>query len=118
MSSAPLRTTCSLVLCVMMSNLPNVAVAQHGMIATDAVVAELERAQTHQRVQSVLDRKDVQSALIARGLTPTEASLRLAQLSDSELRQLDGQIQQARAGGTILVEILLVVLIIFLIKRL
>jgi hypothetical protein len=100
-----------------MSDIPAVAVAEHTMIPTTQFVTELDRNQTQKDLQEILSREDVKKALLERGVSPDEISSRLASLSDSDLRQLSGQIQQARAGGDILVAILLIVLIIFLIKR-
>jgi hypothetical protein len=118
----PFKTFCALFMSFLMTNLPAVAATQHNadhkMISTTSVVADLSRSAEQQKVQDLLSRSDIQKALIEKGVSPEEASYRLANLSDQELRQLSGQIDQARAGGTILVEILLIVLIIFLIKRL
>ena len=87
------------------------------MIATQAVVDELSKSEALNRVNNFLTRADVQKLLMERGLSAEEASLRVASLSETELNQLSGQIEKAKAGGDILVTILLVVLIIFLIKR-
>jgi hypothetical protein len=68
-------------------------------------------------VLGYLNEGHVRDQLIQNGVAPEEASVRLASLSDQELRQLATQVQEARAGGDILVTILLVVLIVFLVKR-
>ena len=117
--SKPFKVVCSVLMSALISNVPAVAFANqnHGMISTSVVVEQLDRAQAEQEIQSQLNRDDVQKALIANGVSPDEVSTRLATLSDSELRQLSGQLHEARAGGDILVAVLLVVLIIFLIKR-
>jgi hypothetical protein len=121
--STPVKTFCCLSMSALMSNIPNVAAAAAiestapKMISTSAVVAEMDRAQVEQRMQDLINRADVQQALIERGVSPNEVSHRLAALSEQELRQLSTQVEEARAGGSILVEILIVVLIIFLIKR-
>jgi hypothetical protein len=100
-----------------MSNAPAVVLADHAMIPTSTVVENLSRAQAEQNVQTFLSQENVRKALLERGVSPDEVSSRLASLSETELRQLSGQVQQARAGGDILVAILIIVLIIFLIKR-
>ena len=107
----------SFFMCLLMSNLPAVAGTNQSMISTNVVVAELDRTQAEQKINDYLTRSDVRAALIDRGVSPDEVSSRLASLSESELRGLSMQVEQARAGG-ILVTILIVVLIIFLIKRL
>lgn len=115
--SKPFKTIGSVAMCAFISNVPSVVIASPGMIPTHVFAEEMTRTQALQNVQNYLNRTDVQQALIERGLSPEEASSRLASLSEAELRQLSGQIEQARAGGDILVTILIVVLIIFLIKR-
>lgn len=110
-------TACSFFMCLMISNIPGVAVASQAMISTNAVIADLDRAQTEQKIQEFLNTTQVRQALIDQGVAPDEVSSRLASMSDTELRMLSGQVEQARAGGDILVTILIVVLIIFLIKR-
>lgn len=107
----------SITMSLFLTNVPAMAVAETGMIQTHSVVNDLTRSEARQNVHDFLSRSEVQEELIARGLTLDEATLRVASLSEQELTQLSGQISQARAGGDVLVTILLVVLIIFLIKR-
>jgi hypothetical protein len=115
--SKPLQVSCSLLMSVLMTNAPAVAFANQAMISTSAVVAELDRSQAQENVQRYLNQPDVQKALIQSGVSPDEVSARLASLSETELRQLSGQVQEARAGGDILITVLLIVLIIYLVKR-
>lgn len=98
-----------------LSNAPAIA-ANEVMISTVAVVEELSRSETEKAVRDYISRDEVKKTLAERGVTPTEVDQRLASLSDSELQLLAGNIHQERAGG-ILVTILIVVLIIFLIRR-
>ena len=124
MFSRSFRVSCCLGLSVFMSDIPSMAFAQHAMIPTSSVVRELERAQSQASassaradLQNLLNRDDVRKALEEKGLSRDEISARLASLSEREVRELSTQVQQARAGGDILIAILIVVLIIFLIKR-
>lgn len=102
---------------LVLSNIPGVALAQEAMISTSDVVAGLDRTQTEHKINDFLTRSEVKEALMANGVSAEEVSSRLASLSETELRTLSTQVEQARAGGDILVTILIVVLIIFLIKR-
>lgn len=119
----PFRTACAATMAVLMSNIPNVVFAETAMnspspmISATTVVQGLTRAQAMANVQGFLNKPEVKQELVKRGLSEKEAELRLASLSESELRQLSGQVDEARAGGDILITILIVVLIIFLIKR-
>lgn len=87
------------------------------MIPTTVVVSELSRADAQAKVEDLLKQEDVKKQLTANGVSVEEATQRLASLSEAEMKNLAGQIDQARAGGDILFTILIVVLIIFLIKR-
>jgi len=110
------------VLTLLLSHIPNVAVAevalQSGqMVPTSILVADLTRAQAQSRIQNYLDQKELRQKLADRGLSADEISTRLASLSDTEMKQLAQQMDQAQYGGDILVAILLVVLIIYFAKR-
>lgn len=113
-----LKTFVALIMAFLMTHIPAVAAAEQKMISTISVIRDLDRAETQAKVKSFLEKSDIQKALIERGVSPEEASFRLATLSDSELKQLSSQIENAQAGGDILITILLIILIIFLIKRL
>lgn len=102
---------------VILTNLPAVTMAETLMIPTTTVVAELTRAQTEAKINDFLNRTDVRNELMKRGLSSDEVTQRLASLNEQELRQLSSQMDQAQYGGDILFAILIVVLIIFLIKR-
>lgn len=67
----------------------------------DALVLE-QRGQRLAAVQAQLAREDVQQAMIRLGVDPAEAGLRVAALSEPELAQLQGQLDQLPAGGSIL----------------
>lgn len=111
------KVCCSIAMSVWLTNLPAHAVAEMSMIPTSVVATQMSRAEASDRVLSLLEQQNVREQLTKNGVSPEEAEARIANLSDQELRQLAGQIEQARAGGDILVTILLIVLIIFLVKR-
>lgn len=64
-----------------------------GMDAREARIADL---------QGELAREDVQHAMIALGVDPEQARLRVSSLSDTELDQLAGQLETLPAGGDVL----------------
>ena len=109
-------------LIVLMSHIPNVALAdvviqKQEMISAGSVLADISREEAAKEVKTFLSKTEVQTELMKHGLTADEVNTRLASLSKQELQQLAGQVQEARAGGDILFAILIVVLIIFLVKR-
>ena len=109
-------------LTLLLSHIPNIAVAEVAlhlgqMIPTSELVTDLTREQAQSRIQNYLDQKELRQRLAERGLSADEISSRLASLSDTEMKQLAQQMDQAQYGGDILVAILLVVLIIYFVKR-
>jgi hypothetical protein len=118
----PLRVMWAFVMAFFMTNLPHLAYAESTdkMIPTSIVAEQLSRAQAQTKVQDYLNRDDIKKELLKRGVSPEEVSQRLAGLSDHELRQLAGQMDQALYGGSvagILIVVVLVLLIIYLAKR-
>ncbi len=118
------KTSLVCVMSFLISPIPNVALAESlmsqnvGMISTSSVLAEQTRASAEQDIQEfLLTSAELQKELLKQGLSADEVSQRLASLSEPEIRQLSSQVKEARAGGDILVAILIVVLIIYLIKR-
>jgi hypothetical protein len=71
----------------------------------DAFAMEQSAAGASERlaeVRAVMARDDVQQAMIRLGVDPVEADLRVAALSGPELAQLQGQLEQLPAGGSLL----------------
>ena len=91
-----------------------------GLIGTDQVVTADQALAARGMVSSVVNRADVASQLQSLGLSPEAAKDRVAALSDSEVTQLAGQIQNLPAGADgagLLVLILIGVLIWYLVKK-
>ena len=114
-----------MLLCLMISftlvELPILKGQAHaGMITTSAAVTEMSRAECERNVSEFLNRTDVKDQMVKLGLSSEEATRRLASLSDKEVRKLSGDIEKAQVGGDvtgILVIVLIVILIIYLAKR-
>lgn len=106
----------SFTMSLLISNLPSVAFAE-SMISTSDVVADLNRSEAQNQLENFIQRKEVREELLKRGVAPDEISSRLASLSPTELRQLSAQVEEARAGGDILITVLVILLIIYLAKR-
>ena len=108
---------------LLLSNVPYIAVAEaaEGMIPTAAVVEQMSRTESEAKIIELISRQDVQIQMEKFGLSKSEITQRLGSLSDSEIRQLTKQIDQAKFGGDavvgILVIVVLVLLVIFLAKR-
>lgn len=113
------KTATVLTMAVIFSNAPQVVLAEaaNQMIPTSILIEELTKEQARENISEFLNQSEVEKQLLARGLSKEEVTSRLAALSKSELNLIASQIDQAKAGGNILITILVVVLIIFLIKR-
>lgn len=112
-----------IVMAVLLSNV-QIAMAEATapqMIPTMNFVEEMSRAESLKNITELISRDDVQVELEKVGLSKDEVTKRLASLSDSEIRELTKQLDQARFGGDavvgILVIVVLVLLVIFLAKR-
>ena len=72
------------------------------VIDTQQAVVMQAREQRIAAASATLAREDVRSAMVELGVDPQQAQLRVASLSDAELTQLEGQLQQLPAGGSAL----------------
>ena len=100
---------------VALSHTAGLQVAQAAMIATDAVAvasADEQVAARRAHVLETLNRADVTQALVQKGVDMDAARARVASLSDTEVVQLADQIDQAPAGAS---DILGVIIFIFLV---
>ena len=116
------KSTFKLSMCLGMSlfisNAPQVALAetQSTMISNRTLIYGDSETQA-QDLQNLLEKKEVLAQLNKLGVSAEEAKARIAGLSAAELQQFSSQVEQARAGGNILVTVVLVLLIVFLIQR-
>lgn len=118
------RNIMIVVLAVMLTRVPQLQAAQAAqeqMISTAAWVSQTEREQMADKVVQFIERGDVAKELVKSGVDPQEARSRVASLSDAELQQLSTEIDKAHYGGDgvvgILLVVILVLLIVFLVKR-
>ena len=109
------RTVVRLMAMVMVLVSMPIGVAQAGMVTTDQVLDAGEITLTRERVVEFLAREDVRQQMELLGVDPDEASARAASMTDAEVMQLAGQLEQLPAGQDALGAILGAVIIIFLI---
>lgn len=88
--------------------------AQASIITTDEVLSTEVTGANRDRVSTFLARADVRDALQAQGVNPELALDRVKAMSDVEVAQLAGRIDQAPVGGDIL-GILFTVFIVLLV---
>lgn len=91
------------------------------LVPTDAVAEPAGAADARGRMMQYLAREDVRTALAAQGLDPEEAQARVASLTDAEVQQIVGQLDQLPAGGDglgVVIAVLVIVLLVILILKL
>ena len=89
--------------------------AQAGMVTTDQVLDAAQLEQTREQVIEFLAREDVRQQMEALGVDPDEASARAANMTDAEVMQIAGQLEQLPAGQDALGAILGAIVIIFVV---
>lgn len=114
-----LLNSLKLFIALMMSQSLQVAAVEKSveLRPTSDVLTELNVKNHRDRVEAFLQKDQVVQKLSELGISKEEAKLRMAQMDDQQIQQMSQQIAEARAGGDILYVILVVVLIIFLVKR-
>lgn len=70
-----------------------------GVISTQQALSADVRAAKETHVRGAMARDDVRQAMLRMGVNPAEVDGRIASLSDAELLQLEGRVEQLPAGG-------------------
>ena len=86
---------------------------QAAALSTDALARMARDESARERVLALLEREDVTAQLARYGVGPDEARARIAALSDAEVQQIAGRIDQLPAGADTAGAILLGLLIGF-----
>jgi hypothetical protein len=89
--------------------------ARGALVTTDQVIAESAGATDRERVLAFLGRVEVREQIVALGVDPAEAAARVAALSDAQVREIAGQLDQLPAGQSAVAAVIGAVLIIFLV---
>jgi hypothetical protein len=111
-----LRRGVALVLAVVMFviSMP-LGVAQAALVSTEEVLAADNRAADRARVLAFLERAEVRAQIAALGVDPNEAAARVAALSDAQVREIAGQLEQLPAGQSAVGAVVGAIIIIFLV---
>jgi hypothetical protein len=112
------KQICVLVISACLISLPMMQSAGAAIISTETAIEIAERQDRIDHINEVLARESVQNTLIRYGVDPTDASARVAALTDSELQTLEQQLEQLPAGGTGIVEVIGIVAIVLVILEL
>ena len=90
--------------------------AQAGVITTQEAMSAETRAAAEDHVRTAFAREEVRQAMQQLGVNPADAEARIASLSDAELVQLQGQVDQLPAGGSALAVIGLVFVVLLILE--
>ena len=85
-----------------------IGAAHAGLVTTDQLVEQRTAASERERLAAILLRDDVRQQMEALGVDQNEAMARLSSLSDQEVQQIAGQIDELPAGQNFLVGVLII----------
>src|SRR5210317_1332528 len=92
--------------------------AAAAMVGTDKLLISDRNQETRSYLQQMMSRKDIQQALVARGIDLQEAQIRIDSLTDSEIELIFNKIRDLPAGGvdaTFVLIIVGVIVVVFII---
>jgi hypothetical protein len=94
--------------------------AMAALVGTENVLDAGRVQSAREQVRILMDREDIQAALVRQGIDPQEARARTEALSDAEAVRLAGAVESLPAGGSsavgIIVGALLIVFLLLLIS--
>ena len=85
------------------------------MVPTDATIFDNKAEEAREYLKSLISRGDIRKSLLAKGIDPDEAKMRVESLTDSEAIAVADQIEQLPAGGGAIGVIIGAALIVFLV---
>ena len=79
-----------------------VAPVNAGMISNDELIKQAQHEISVGQLVTILDREDIQQQLTAMGVDSSMAKLRVSQMSESELAEIQQKIEELPAGSGVL----------------
>lgn len=88
--------------------------ATAGIYTSDQVIADQQHQFNKQQVLAFVDDAQVQTQLIALGVSPADAKLRIANMTNTELEAFNSQLNEMPAGGVVgtIITVLVVVAVL------
>jgi len=83
--------------------------AAAAMVGTEKLLISDRNQETRSYLQQMMSRKEIQQALIARGIDLQEAQIRIDSLTDSEIELISQKINDLPAGGVDATFVLIIV---------
>ena len=100
---------------LMVMSVAPIGLAQAKMVTTDQVLEHADPGSDQKTVESFILREDVQRQLVLQGINPEEAASRVASLSNGEIQQIAGRLDELPAGEGGVGAVVGAILIIFLV---
>jgi hypothetical protein len=97
----------ALAVALFVTSLP-IGAARAGLVTTDQLVEQRTAASERERLAAILLRDDVRQQVEALGVDRDEAMARLASLSDQEIQQVAGKIDELPAGQSFIAGVLII----------
>jgi hypothetical protein len=85
------------------------------MVPTEATLDKTIAQDARNHLKTLISRNDIKDALITQGIDPDEAKTRIDCLSDSEVTEVAGKIEQLPAGGGAFGAVIAASVIVFLV---
>jgi hypothetical protein len=101
--------------CALMLLFVATAPAHAGMVGTDEVLGTVEAKDQRAELVALIERDDVRDQLVEYGVDPVNAQMRIQNMTDAEVAQLHGRIDELPAGSASVVGAALVVFIVFVV---
>ncbi len=109
-----IRTIALAMVVVMLATSLPMSFARAAIVTTDEVVAAQAADDDRARVIQFMAREDVRRQIEALGIDPDEAAQRTESLSDEEIQQIAGRLDELPAGQSAMVAVIVAALALFL----
>ncbi len=101
--------------CTLMLLFVATAPAHAAMVGTDEVLGTVEAGNQRAELIALMERDDVREQLVEYGVDPAAAETRIQNMTEAEIAQLHGRIDELPAGSSSVVGAALVVFIVFVV---
>ena len=106
--------SCFVTLTMLLMSMP-VQTVGAAMIGTETVMTLTKAQHVRKNLNELLNREDAKSVMIAQGISPIEAKVRVDSLSDAEIMQIADKMDQLPSGGSDFGVVVGAVLVIFIV---
>ncbi len=119
MNSSKRVVAAAMAMLMAMTSMP-IGIANAEMVTTDTVIQNYNSTEDRTQVMDFMLREDVQEQMTLLGVDPEEAAHRVAGLSDEEIQQIAGRLDELPAGEGVgaIVGVILIIFLVLLVTDL